>query len=103
MTILFIKRVNLSGQLLLTYITNASRITRLNSIISGINTILGIRQMPEFSLRWYISRRVEVYKGSWISSIPPRYNNIDSKPVLQYSTDGIFWKNVETVIEEVIR
>ena len=46
---------------------------------------------------------VEVYKGSWISSIPPRYNNIDSKPVLQYSTDDIFWKNVETVIEEVIR
>ena len=51
-------------------------------------------------LRWYIQETEKDVTSSWVSGIKQKYWE-RSKPVLQYSTDGVEWKDVSSIVERV--
>lgn len=55
--------------------------------------------IPEFQLRFLVKKTKFKVTDSWCSGSEPQIQFQVSKPVLQYSPDGVEWIDVPTVME----
>ncbi len=62
------------------------------------NFKLNASSIPEFQLRWLVQEKQEEWYGSWNTSNEKQYRMIHSKPVLQFSNNGVEWIDVPLVI-----
>ena len=65
------------------------------------NSKANASNIPEFQLRWLVIETEKEYNTSWLSSKSTQTYIERSKPILQYSNDGVQWLDVPTVIERV--
>lgn len=59
------------------------------------------KEQPEIHLRWLVLEKELEYNSSWISSGQTMKYYEKSQPKLQYSSNGLEWFDVITVIERV--
>lgn len=58
-----------------------------------------LENKQKFLIRYLIKERVEYLRDSWCSE-GGRNITVQSKPILQYSSDGVEWIDVPIVIEK---
>lgn len=58
-----------------------------------------LENKQKFQMRYLIKERVEYQRDSWCSE-GGRNITVQSKPILQYSSDGVEWIDVPIVIEK---